>query len=143
MQPAKVVRQGILALICGILVNSAAAEVVVVVSAKSRISALHTDQVSNIFLGKALTYPNGDEAVPLDQPEGVAVRQEFYNKVTRKPPALIKAHWAKLLFTGRGQPPKELANGSAVKKAVADNPKSIGYIDKSEVDDSVKVVLVP
>lgn len=143
MQPAKIVQQGVLAIACGFAVSVASAEVVVVVSAKSGIATLDVNQVANIFLGKTLTYPNGDEVVPLDQSEGTAVRKEFYAKVTRKSPALLKAHWSKLLFTGRGQPPRELPNGSTLKKAVAENPAFIGYLEKSEIDDSVKVVLVP
>ena len=123
--------------------NAAVAEVVVVVSAKSRIATLDVNQVASIFLGKTLTYPNGDEVVPLDQSEGTAVREEFYAKVTRKSPALLKAHWSKLLFTGRGQPPRELTNGSVLKKAIAENPAFIGYMDKNEIDASVKIVLVP
>lgn len=143
MRPAKIVRQGILAFLCGLAVNVAVAEVVVVVSAKSRITGLGADQVADIFLGKARTYPNGDDVVPLDLPEGAPPRQEFYAKVTRKSPALLKAHWSKLLFTGRGQPPRELTNGHFLKKAVAENPAFIGYLDKSEMDDSVRIVLVP
>ena len=123
--------------------NAAVAEVVVVVSARSRIATLDVNQVASIFLGKTLTYPNGDEVVPLDQSEGTAVREEFYAKVTRKSPALLKAHWSKLLFTGRGQPPRELTNGSVLKKAIAENPAFIGYMDKNEIDASVKIVLVP
>jgi ABC-type phosphate transport system substrate-binding protein len=143
MQSVKIVQQAILASFFGLAVNAAAAEVVVVVSAKSRITTLHADQVANIFLGKTQTYPNGEEVVPLDQSESAAVRKEFYAKVTRKTPALLKAHWSKLLFTGRGQPPKELTDGKTLKKIVAENPAFIGYIEKSEIDDSVKVVLVP
>jgi hypothetical protein len=143
MQTLKIIRQGILAIVCGVAANVATAEVVVVVSAKSRIGALSADQVANLFLGKVRTYPGGDEAVPLDQHEGAPVRQEFHAKVTRKSAALLKAHWSKLLFTGRGQPPKELTSGDAVKKIVAEDPKFIGYIDKSEVDGSVRIVLVP
>ena len=36
--------------------------------------------------------------------------------------------------------PKEVADSAAVKAAVAANPKAIGYIDKSAVDATVKVV---
>ena len=50
--------------------------------------------------------------------------------------------WSRLAFTGQGQPPKELADAEAVKKAVAADPKAVGYIDKADVDASVKVVLV-
>ena len=143
MQTAKIVRQGVLAFFCGVAGNAAVAEVVVVVSAKSPITALGANHVANIFLGKTLTDPNGNVVVPLDQSEGAVVRKEFYAKVARKSPALLKAHWSKLLFTGRGQPPRELANVRALKAAIADNPAFIGYLDKSEIDDSVKVVLVP
>jgi ABC-type phosphate transport system substrate-binding protein len=36
--------------------------------------------------------------------------------------------------------PKEAGDSAAVKKAVAADPKAIGYIEKSAVDASVKVV---
>jgi ABC-type phosphate transport system substrate-binding protein len=34
-----------------------------------------------------------------------------------------------------------MPDAAAVKKAVAADPKAIGYIDKSEADASVKIVL--
>ena len=53
----------------------------------------------------------------------------------------MKATWARLTFSGKGVPPKELPNSADVKKFVAGNPNAIGYIEKSAVDASVKVVL--
>jgi hypothetical protein len=47
-----------------------------------------------------------------------------------------------MLFTGRGQPPREAPDNAAVRKLVADNPSLIGYIDRSALDASVKPVLV-
>jgi len=37
--------------------------------------------------------------------------------------------------------PKQLRDSAAVKKAVAADPKAVGYIEKSAVDASVKVAL--
>jgi hypothetical protein len=62
-------------------------------------------------------------------------------KATGRDAAQVKAVWSRLIFTGQGQPPKELADAAAVKKAVAADPKMVGYIDKSQVDAAVKVVL--
>jgi len=45
------------------------------------------------------------------------------------------------VFTGKATAPKEYANSAEVKKAVAADPKAIGYIDKAAVDDTVKVIL--
>jgi hypothetical protein len=41
----------------------------------------------------------------VDQKLGSAARDEFYSKVAARTPELMKAHWTKMMFTGRGQPP--------------------------------------
>lgn len=120
----------------------AAAEIVVIVSAKSPVSALRPDQVADIYLGQLASFPDGAQAVALDQQVGSAQRDEFYLKVAAKTPPLLKAYWSKMIFTGRGQPPKEVPNSAAVRKLVADNPGLIGYIDRAALDASVKPVLV-
>jgi ABC-type phosphate transport system substrate-binding protein len=119
----------------------AMAELVVVVSSKSPLAALTENQVADIFLGRSSELPGGGDAVPIDQADDAANRQEFYRHVTGKSPAQLKTYWSKLIFTGRGQPPREVGDASAVKKAVAMSNSAIGYIDRSEVDQSVKPIL--
>ena len=121
--------------------GAASAEVVVVVSAKNPTAALSAEQASDIFLGEAATFPSGGQAVPVDQADGARVREEFYTKAAGKTSAQLKSYWAKVLFTGKGRPPKVVADSAAVKQLVAENPNMIGYIDKGAVDASVKVVL--
>jgi ABC-type phosphate transport system substrate-binding protein len=120
---------------------SAAADLVVIVSARSQVAALRPDQVAAIFLGQAARFPDGVEAVPLDLPLGSKLRDEFYERVANKTPALLKAHWSKMVFTGRGQPPGEVMDSGAVRRRVADNPELIGYIERSALDASVRPVL--
>jgi ABC-type phosphate transport system substrate-binding protein len=112
----------------------AMAEVVVVVSAKAAESSMTKEQVAQFFLGKS------SAMTPIDQSDSSAIRAEFYKKVADKDAAQAKALWSKLVFTGKATMPKEVADNAAVKAAVAANPKAIGYIDKSAVDGSVKVV---
>ena len=125
------------AMFCSSLVS---ADVVVVVSAKSPVGNLTSEQVSQLFLGKASTFPGGAQAMPIDQAEGQPPRDEFYTKVTGKSAAQVKAYWSKIIFTGKGQPPKEVPNTAEVKKLVSGNPNTIGYIEKTAVDSSVKIV---
>jgi ABC-type phosphate transport system substrate-binding protein len=125
------------------LAFSAQAEVVVIVSSKSSINSLTAEQTAKIFLGKVVTFPNERTAFPIDQPEGSAIRDEFYSKVTHKNASQLTAYWAKIIFTGEGRPPQLIAGDAAVRKAVASNPNAIGYIDKSAVNRSVRVVLKP
>jgi ABC-type phosphate transport system substrate-binding protein len=120
--------------------TGAAAEVVAVVSAQNPVTTLSKNQVVDIFLGKANSFPDGGEAVPIDQYEGSAARNEFYLKFAGKSPAQIKAFWSKIIFTGRGQPPPEVSNDIEVKKFIVKNPHAIGYIEQGSVDGSVKVL---
>jgi ABC-type phosphate transport system substrate-binding protein len=121
---------------------AAAGELVVIVSSKNPVTTLRQEQVADIFLGQIASFPGGGEAVALDQRLGSPERDEFYSKVTSKTPPLVKAYWTKMIFTGRGQPPREVAGNAAIRKMVADNPGLIGYIDKSALDPSVKTVLL-
>jgi ABC-type phosphate transport system substrate-binding protein len=123
--------------------SSAYADVVVIVSSRSHIKSLTAEQTTKIFLGKIGTFPNGQTALPIDQPEGSAIRDEFYTKVVHKSPAQLTAYWAKIIFTGDGHPPKRLAGNAAVRKAIAGDPNAIGYIDRSAVNRSVRIVLKP
>jgi ABC-type phosphate transport system substrate-binding protein len=121
--------------------NSAViADVVVVVSARSAITTLSKSQVADIFLGRLSRFPDGVLAVPIDQAEGSSTRDEFYAKVAGKSPAQVKAHWSKIIFTGRGQPPKAVSNSVDVKKRIAADSSVIGYIEENMVDDSVRVL---
>lgn len=106
----------------------------------SNSNSLDASDVTRIFLGKKKSFPDGSEAIPVDQAEGAPARSEFVTTVLKKNDQQIKAYWAQLLFTGKGTPPKEVGTGAEVKKLVAQNPSLIGYIDSSEVDGSVKVV---
>lgn len=136
------VRSGVITLALSVGAGAAAPDVVAVVSSRSSVTVLTKNQVADIFLGKTSRFPDGEQAVPIDQVEGSAARDEFYAKFTGKSAAQIKAHWSKIIFTGRGQPPKEVPNSIEVKKLVAENPKAIGYIERSLVDGSVRA-LVP
>lgn len=86
-------------------------------------------------------FPNGSPAVPIDQAEASAAREAFYTQVTGKSAAQIKAHWSKIIFTGRGKPPKAVSNGIEARTLIAANPRAIGDIDRDSVDGSVKVLL--
>jgi ABC-type phosphate transport system substrate-binding protein len=140
MSNASCIAYGILA--AGLLMASplASADVVAVVSSKSAVVSLSKSQVEDIFLGKTARFPDGTQAEPIDQSEGTVARDVFYAKLAGKSAAQMKAYWSKIIFTGRGQPPKALPNSAEVKKRLVENPTAIGYIDADMVDASLRVV---
>jgi ABC-type phosphate transport system substrate-binding protein len=118
------------------------ADEVAVVSAKSAVTTLTKTQLVDIFLGKAARFPDGSQAVPVDQSEGSLVRDEFYAKIAGKSAPQMKAYWSRIIFTGRGQPPKVVSSSNELKKLVVANPGTIGYIDPKLIDETLKVVTV-
>ena len=118
----------------------AMADVVAVVSAENSVTALNKSQLADIFLGKTNRFPDGTQAAPIDQAEGSAARNEFYDKIVGKTAAQIKAYWSKIIFTGRGQPPPSVSGALEMKKRISQNPAAIGYLDRDMLDDSLRVV---
>ncbi|MCE2916972.1 MAG: hypothetical protein LW768_15695 [Rubrivivax sp.] len=116
------------------LAGVASAQDIVVVGHPSA-AALSKDQVADLFLGKS------QALTPLDLNDGSPLYAAFYRKATGREVAQVKSTWSRVVFTGKGQPPKQLPDAAAVKKAVAADPKAVGYIEKSAVDGSVKVLL--
>lgn len=123
------------------LAQTSGAQVAVVVGAQSTVVALTTEQAASLFLGKSDQLPGVGAAVLLDQPESAPVRELFYTKVTGKSAAQVKAAWSRLVFSGKATLPKEVANSAAVKKMLVASKNTVGYIEKSAVDSTVKVLL--
>lgn len=113
---------------------------VVVVGSKSPVGSLGAEQVAQLFLAKSSALPGGGNAVLIDLPEGQATRDAFYQKATGKNAAQMKALWSRLSFSGSAQPPRVLGSAAEVRRQLAADPNAIGYLDRADVDGSVKVV---
>ena len=111
-----------------------AAELAIIVNPQNPATRILGSQAAQFFLGGSTMF------APVEQPENSPVRTEFYKKVLEKEPSQVKAIWSKLLFTGKVKEPQVAKSSADVKKIVHSTPNAIGYIDKSEVDDTVKVV---
>ncbi|MBV2128799.1 phosphate ABC transporter substrate-binding protein [Arsukibacterium indicum] len=112
----------------------AIADIAVIVNPANSVT-LTTDELTRLYTGRssALAAVNIAESSPL--------RSQFDEKGVGRSSAQLKAHWSKLVFTGKGTPPPELATEAAVIEHVAQNPNAVGYVDVASVTDAVKVVL--
>ncbi|MBI5258476.1 MAG: hypothetical protein HY855_18360 [Burkholderiales bacterium] len=121
--------------IAALMAAGAASAADLVVIANPAVGPLTKDQVAELYLGK-------NQALnPVDQPESSPIYAEFYKKATGRDVAQVKSTWSRIVFSGKGQAPKQLPDSAAVKKAVAADPKGVGYIEKTAVDGTVKAVL--
>tara|TARA_B110000211_G_scaffold234520_1_gene304569 strand:- start:12100 stop:12468 length:369 start_codon:yes stop_codon:yes gene_type:complete len=116
------------------------AETSVIVSASNPNSTMDQATISRIFLGKAKSFPDGSQALPVDQNTGSKTREAFNSTVLSKSDSQLKSYWSRLIFTGKGTPPKQAGTDAEIKALVANNPNIIGYVDSAAVDGTVKVV---
>jgi ABC-type phosphate transport system substrate-binding protein len=130
-----------LALAAGLLLSAQAAmaQLVVVVNPGNN-NALDAKTVQRIFLGKDKKFADGNETIAVNQVADAEIRQTFDEELLGRSSSQVSAYWSKLVFTGKGIPPKEVANDAEVIALVAQNPSVIGYIDKASATDAVKVI---
>jgi len=117
------------------------ADVAVIVHSSVAISSIDTGTLKSIYLGKLRSWPDGAALTVIDQEAGSEIRKKFINKVIGKKEKKFDAYWSRKVFSGKGVPPKNLGNDVDVKAWVSRYKGSIGYIDASAVDSSVKVLL--
>lgn len=140
-----IVRTTVIAWICLLSLMAGtvcAADVVVVVSSQNPIETLTRAQIADIYLGRMNRFPNGNPVNPIDLSESSPTRSEFYSRYLGRSQSLIKAHWSKLIFTGRGQPPPTVSSGDAMAESVAENPNAIGYLSPDFLDERLRVVSI-
>ena len=125
------------------IATAQAEPIVVIVSATSPVAKLDKEQVANLFLGKSSSYPDGSAAVPNEQTDGAPAHEEFHKSITEKSASQLKSYWSKMIFSGKGTAPKEVASNAELLKLLASNPAMIGYVDKAAADKTVKVVFAP
>ncbi len=105
-----------------------------------RAAALDIEDVARIYLRKRRFWGDGTPIVALNREPGTAARVAFSRRVLHADPPRLQAYWDQQYFAGIF-PPSVLSSGAAVKRYVAADRAAIGYIEWSEVDDSVRVAL--
>lgn len=124
-----------------LLCSSALFANVVVVVHPSNTADISRDDINRLYTGRSSSFPSGSQAVPINLVDSNSVRNDFDDKVLGRSSSQIKAHWSKLVFTGKGSPPKEVNNDAEVLDLVANNPNIIGYVSKGADTSKVRTVL--
>jgi ABC-type phosphate transport system substrate-binding protein len=123
-----------------VLSFSSFAEVSVIVN-KDNLDAMSSKVIKRIYLGKSKSFPNGSKVNVLTL-KGDTDETEVFNKsALKKTNSQFKAYWSKLVFTGKGIPPKEMADAEAMLSEIKTDKNAIGYIDSNKVTEDVRVIV--
>lgn len=127
-------------LICtALLFSSLAFSEVSIIVHPSNNSTFSKEDIKSIFLGKIGRFPNGKEAVPVTISDKDNEFDTFTKGVLSKSKKQYKAYWSKMMFTGKGTPPKQISNTKEMLDLVANNPNLIGVLVSGSATN-VKVV---
>lgn len=118
----------------------ASAGVVVIAHPSVSLQMLDAEQVAQLYLGRVTALPDGTRPVVLDLMEGDPQRVEFSERVLGKSEQQLRSYWTRMIFTGKGQPPRTLNSSADMLRVVANTPGAIGYLDSGAVTGKVKVL---
>jgi hypothetical protein len=114
---------------------------VVIVNPGSGVAKLERGDAVNIFMGRYRKLPSGIVAFPIDIGDRSPEREQFYRQLVGKELAEVDSYWARLVFSGQTSPPLQVPDAKTAVELVAGNRAAIAYVDRSVVDDRVKIVL--
>src|SRR5688572_29199669 len=117
---------GVLAMLSAADVRAGAFSVVV--HRNNPIVSITRAELSAIYMKRTRSWRDGREVMPVDQPMSSPVRERFSRSIHGKNVAYVTRYWQRLIFSGRGIPPRQLQNDAAVLELVKNSPDAIGYI---------------
>lgn len=134
--------QLLLTLMAALLMPAARAQtktLVVIVNPTIGVQHLTRSEVLDIFLGRYRNFPTGASALPIDLDASSAARNQFYLLLAHKNAADMVSYWARLSFSGKISPPFAVSGVETAIDIVATNPNAIAYVDRSAVDNRVRI----
>lgn len=122
--------------------TSADAQLFVIVNPKNPVARVDREVIAELFLKKRTRWSDDLAAQPVDLVQKSETRGHFSRAVLGRDVASVRRYWAKLVFSGRGVPPPELATDAAVIKYVGEHAGGIGYVSTASGVTGVKVIEV-
>jgi ABC-type phosphate transport system substrate-binding protein len=112
-----------------------------VVNRSNDLRSLPADAVSDYFMKKKTTWPDGSPVKPVDLSVESKARQAFSKAVLDKQPSAVRMFWQRQVFSGRVTPPPEVATELVLLAYIGENPGAIGYVSAdAPIGPGVKVV---
>ena len=112
----------------------------VVVIGNPNLPSLDAPTLEKVYTGRIIEV-NGIAVTPVNANSGSAVRNRFLQAYLNEDEDKYTAYWIVRRYIGKGAPPRELSGSAAVINFVKSTPGAIGYIDETDVQPGVNVLL--
>ncbi len=115
-----------------------AGDYAVVTSKETKLSAMQQDEIKDVFLKKK-QFVKGVQLLPINLATDSAARKIFEQKVIKMDRDELNEYWTNEHYRGIVPPPVQKSQAS-VKMFLKNIKGSIAYVDKKEIDDSLRVL---
>lgn len=119
------------------------AESIAIFTLNQDFSELSAGKAKMIFKGKVKRLDNKKYSL-VDWPAGSTTKKKFYMGLMGQSEAKVNATRAKLIFSGKGFPPKVMADNhfSTLENILKNNPNSIGYAPLANISDEFNILFI-
>ena len=119
--------------VCPALSMPVSAESMVIVNQGVGDTTLTKADIEKIFTGKKSKWSDGAKIIPVTLDNENDVHVEFLKKYVSKNAFQFAAYWRKMMFTGKGNPPKSFDSEQALIDYVAETSGAIGYVSTTAI----------
>lgn len=95
---------------------------------------IELDVVRRMYLGQQRDF------IAVNLPEGDKTRERFEQKIIGRTPAQMKAHWSRLVFTGRAWELSILRSDEDIIGFIQANDNAIGYISDASKANGLFII---
>ncbi|MCP4353194.1 MAG: hypothetical protein GY795_47695 [Desulfobacterales bacterium] len=103
--------------------------------------AITRDDLKKIFLGKKVKW-NSNQSIKIAILKEGDIHESFLRTYIRKTSSQFSYYWKKLLFTGKGIPPKSFTSENEIINYVSSTAGAIGYASSGIQKDGIKVITI-
>jgi len=114
----------------------------VIVNPGVMISDISHSHVRQIFSARVTRWGNGAAIRVYVLPDESPLHQEMCKGILDLYPYQLRAAWDRIIYTGIGQAPVQVASESEMRRQVASVPGAIGYIGRVLSNDKVRALPV-
>lgn len=112
---------------------SAADQTLYIIAHSSRATQTLTHQdIQNIYLGKIRSFPDGTAVTPINLMKGSSARDLFMKHILDINEFNWRSNWVRLLFTGKGKPPREFRTPQEIIDYVTKTESALAYVIGAE-----------
>ena len=119
-----------------------AAAVEIVANPDVPMKQLTRNELQAIFTMRLRAWPNGVPVRVFVLPDNAPQHSEFAKEKLSIFPYVLRNYWDRMVFSGTGQFPAELASPAEMHERIADTPGAVGYLPAELVDQRVRALKV-